>query len=97
MDYAHTPDALENAIFLSLQEHFNKKITIIFGCGGDRDKGKRKLMGSIAKKYCEKIYVTDDNPRNENSSKIRKRYYERFKGIKRKRNSKQKKKQLFML
>ena len=70
LDYAHTPDALENAI-LSLREHFNKNITVIFGCGGDRDKGKRKLMGIIAKKYCDKIYVTDDNPRNENPKKIR--------------------------
>ena len=50
LDYAHTPDALENEI-LSLREHFNKNITVIFGCGGDRDKGKRKLMGIIAKKY----------------------------------------------
>jgi len=70
LDYAHTPDALENAI-LSLREHFQKKITVIFGCGGERDKSKRKLMGSIAKKYCNKIYVTDDNPRNENPRKIR--------------------------
>ena len=70
LDYAHSPDALKNAI-LSLQEHFQKKITIIFGCGGDRDKGKRRLMCEVAKKYCDKIYVTDDNPRNENPKKIR--------------------------
>ncbi len=71
LDYAHTPDALENAI-LSLKEHFNKKITVVFGCGGDRDKSKRKLMGLVAKKFCNKIYVTDDNPRNENPKNIRK-------------------------
>jgi len=71
LDYAHTPDALKNAI-LSLREHFQKKITVIFGCGGERDKSKRRLMGQVAKKYCEKIYVTDDNPRNENAKKIRK-------------------------
>ena len=71
LDYAHTPDALKNAI-LSLQEHFQKKITVVFGCGGERDKGKRKLMGKIAKKYCNKIYITDDNPRSENPIKIRK-------------------------
>ncbi len=71
LDYAHTPAALENA-FLSLKEHFNGKLTVIFGCGGDRDKNKRKLMGAIAKKYCDKIYITDDNPRNESASKIRK-------------------------
>ena len=70
LDYAHTPDALENAI-LSLREHFHKKITVVFGCGGERDKSKRKLMGNIAKKYCNKIYVTDDNPRNEKPQKIR--------------------------
>ena len=71
LDYAHTPEALEKAI-ISLREHFNKKITILFGCGGERDKTKRKLMGQVAKKFCDKIYVTDDNPRKENAKKIRK-------------------------
>ena len=71
LDYAHTPDALKNVI-LSLKEHFQKKITVVFGCGGERDKGNRILMGRIAKKYCSKIYITDDNPRNENPNKIRK-------------------------
>ena len=71
LDYAHTPEALKNAI-ISLEEHFNKKITVIFGCGGERDKSKRKKMGEIVSKLCEKIIVTDDNPRNENPSKIRK-------------------------
>ncbi len=71
VDYAHTPDALENAI-LSLREHFKKKITVIFGCGGERDKSKRSLMGKVAKKYCDKVFITDDNPRNENPKKIRK-------------------------
>ena len=70
LDYAHTPDALKNAI-LSLREHFQKKITVIFGCGGERDKSKRSLMGKVAKKYCDKIYITDDNPRNESAKKIR--------------------------
>ena len=78
LDYAHTPDALKNAI-LSLREHFQKKITVIFGCGGERDKAKRKQMGKIAKEYCDKIYITDDNPRNENPKKIR---YEIMKGLK---------------
>ena len=70
VDYAHTPEALENAI-LSLREHFKKKITVIFGCGGERDIKKRILMGQVAKKYCDKIYITDDNPRFEDPKKIR--------------------------
>ena len=70
LDYAHTPDALKNAI-LSLQEHYQKKISLVFGCGGDRDKGKRKLMGKVANKYCDRIYITDDNPRTESPKKIR--------------------------
>ena len=70
IDFAHTPNAIENAIS-SLSAHFQKKITIIFGCGGQRDKKKRKLMGKIANSLCNKIYITDDNPRNENPKKIR--------------------------
>ena len=81
LDYAHTPEALRNAI-LSLQEHFQKKITVVFGCGGERDRSKRKLMGKIAKDLCEKIYVTDDNPRNESSKKIRKEIIKGTKGSK---------------
>ena len=70
LDYAHTPDALKrHTIF---KRTFSKKITVIFGCGGERDKSKRRLMGKVAKKYCDKIYVTDDNPRSENPKKIRK-------------------------
>ena len=71
LDYAHTPDALLKTL-MSLKKDYKKKITLVFGCGGDRDKKKRPLMAKIANKYCEKIYVTDDNPRNENPKKIRK-------------------------
>ena len=71
LDYAHTPEALRNVI-ISLKEHFNKKITIVFGCGGERDKSKRKLMGKIVNELCDKVIVTDDNPRNENPKNIRK-------------------------
>ena len=81
LDYAHTPDGLEKAI-LSLREHFQKKISIVFGCGGERDKDKRKIMALIAKKYCDKIYITDDNPRNENPQKIRKDILKGLKGSK---------------
>ena len=79
LDYAHTPDALQNAI-LSLRQHFNKKITVIFGCGGERDKMKRGKMGKVAKKYCNKIYLTDDNPRNENANSIRSQIKKGLKG-----------------
>ena len=70
IDYAHTPDALKN-ILISLNQD-NIKPSLLFGCGGDRDKYKRKHMGIIANKFASKIYITDDNPRNENPSKIRK-------------------------
>ena len=70
LDYAHTPDALEQSL-IALKNQFKKEIIIVFGCGGDRDIKKRFTMGKIAKKYCRKVFVTDDNPRNENSKKIR--------------------------
>ncbi len=71
LDYAHTPDALETCL-KNIQDQFSlKKITIVFGCGGERDKPKRKIMGRIANKYCNKIYLTDDNPRKESPKKIR--------------------------
>tara|TARA_Y100000590_G_scaffold381458_1_gene450648 strand:+ start:5002 stop:7854 length:2853 start_codon:yes stop_codon:yes gene_type:complete len=70
IDFAHTPDALEQSL-IALKNQFKKEIILVFGCGGDRDKNKRSKMGRIAKKYCQKIFVTDDNPRNENPKKIR--------------------------
>jgi len=71
LDYAHTPEALK-ASLKSLKEQFkNRKISIVFGCGGDRDKKKRPMMGKIANQYCDKIFLTDDNPRNENPKEIR--------------------------
>ena len=70
IDFAHTPDALEQSL-LAVKKHFKKRIIIVFGCGGERDKNKRFIMGRIAKKYCRKIIVTDDNPRNEDPAKIR--------------------------
>ena len=72
LDFAHTPAALELAL-LNLKEQFPRnKINLVFGCGGDRDFKKRSLMGKIAEKYSDNIYLTDDNPRNEEPSKIRK-------------------------
>ena len=71
LDYAHTPAALELALF-NIKEQFPKrKITLVFGCGGERDFKKRAVMGKIADKYSDKIYLTDDNPRNESPFKIR--------------------------
>ena len=72
LDYAHTPEALRTCL-LNLKEQFpNKKINLLFGCGGDRDQNKRSKMGKIADNYADEIYLTDDNPRFENPNKIRK-------------------------
>ena len=71
LDYAHTPNALETCI-QNIKDQFRfSKISILFGCGGDRDKPKRKIMGRIANKLCDKIFLTDDNPRAEDPNKIR--------------------------
>ena len=47
------------------------RLILVFGCGGDRDKGKRKMMGKVAEKYADIVFITDDNPRNENPASIR--------------------------
>ena len=72
LDYAHTPAALKLALLNLKQQFPSSRINLIFGCGGNRDLKKRPLMGRIAEMYSDKIYLTDDNPRNENPSKIRK-------------------------
>ena len=64
VDYAHTPDGLKSAL-KALKEHYSGNIWCVFGCGGNRDKGKRPLMGEIAEKLADRIILTDDNPRNE--------------------------------
>ncbi|MDC0037215.1 UDP-N-acetylmuramoyl-L-alanyl-D-glutamate--2,6-diaminopimelate ligase [Alphaproteobacteria bacterium] len=69
IDYAHTPEALKEVLIS--KTYYNKKPNVVFGCGGDRDKGKREKMGRIANLYANRIYITDDNPRFEDSSKIR--------------------------
>ncbi len=69
VDYAHTPDALE-AVLSSLQRYCEKKLICVFGCGGERDQGKRKLMGKVAEKYCDHIILTNDNPRKESPKEI---------------------------
>ena len=70
VDYAHTPDALEKAL-QALRLHFpDQKIHCVFGCGGDRDQGKRRLMGRAAELYADNIILTNDNPRSEDPNKI---------------------------
>ena len=71
IDFAHTPDAMQTAI-TSLKSYYQKDVTIIFGCGGERDMNKRGKIGKIVNKLCNKIFVTDDNPRRENPKLIRK-------------------------
>lgn len=69
VDYAHTPDALFQAL-TALQSHAQHGITCVFGCGGDRDKGKRPLMAKAAEKLASKIIITNDNPRSEEPQHI---------------------------
>lgn len=69
VDYAHKPDALEKAL-LAVRAMTKGKLFCIFGCGGDRDKGKRPIMAQIAEHYADEVCITDDNPRTENSDKI---------------------------
>ncbi|MGA7675222.1 MAG: UDP-N-acetylmuramoyl-L-alanyl-D-glutamate--2,6-diaminopimelate ligase [Rhizomicrobium sp.] len=71
VDYAHTPDALEN-VLSALRPHTKGNLVVVFGCGGDRDKGKRPLMGAMAAKFADRVIVTDDNPRSEEAAAIRK-------------------------
>ena len=71
LDYAHTPEALKICIENVKSQFGLRKINIVFGCGGERDKEKRPIMGKIANKLCNYIYLTDDNPRSENPKKIR--------------------------
>lgn len=70
VDYAHTPDALENVLKTLKALKPKGGLTVVFGCGGDRDRTKRPVMGSIAGNYADKIYVTSDNPRTEDPMAI---------------------------
>ena len=71
LDYAHTPQGLKTLV-LNIKKDFPlSKVSLVFGCGGNRDVDKRSMMGTIARKYCDNIYLTDDNPRFENPKSIR--------------------------
>ncbi len=69
VDYAHTPDALEQALS-SLRDHVAGRLTCVFGCGGERDTGKRPQMAAIAERLADRVVVTDDNPRGEEGDRI---------------------------
>ena len=69
IDYAHTPEALKHTL-KEIRDFHDSKIWCVFGCGGNRDKEKRPIMGGIAENYSDHVVITDDNPRNEASNKI---------------------------
>ncbi len=70
VDYAHKPEAIENAL-VALRPFTKGRLSIVFGAGGDRDRGKRPLMGKAAVAHADRVYVTDDNPRSEDPAAIR--------------------------
>lgn len=69
VDYAHTPDSLRQVLD-AMRAHTNNRLWCIFGCGGDRDKGKRPLMAEVAETLADKVVITSDNPRTENADAI---------------------------
>jgi UDP-N-acetylmuramoyl-L-alanyl-D-glutamate--2,6-diaminopimelate ligase len=70
IDYAHKPDALAKALD-ALRPYVSGRLVVVFGAGGDRDRGKRPLMGAVASEKADCVIITDDNPRSENAAAIR--------------------------
>ena len=70
VDYAHKPEALA-AVMAALRPHASRKLSLVFGCGGDRDRAKRPIMGGLARRLADRVVITDDNPRNECAATIR--------------------------
>ena len=70
VDYAHTPESLEG-VLRSARRLTDARIIVVFGCGGDRDAGKRSVMGEIASRLSDVVFITSDNPRSEDSAAIR--------------------------
>src|SRR5262249_42969686 len=80
VDYAHTPDGLD-VLLRAARPHAPGRVIVVFGCGGDRDAGKRAKMGAIAAKQADVVIVTDDNPRSEDPAAIRRQVLEGAQGI----------------